>query len=55
MFIRFYKGDEGYGRFKEGSKIVERVKRAEEYIYREIMELCFVIRIMVRYRRDGKI
>lgn len=55
MFIRLYKGDEGYGRFKEGIKIVERVKRVEEYIYREIMDMCFIIRIMVFYRRDGKI
>lgn len=55
MSTRLHKGDEGYGRPKEGSKTAERAKRAEEHIYREIMELCFVIRTMARHRRDGKI
>ncbi|MBZ3881612.1 Actin-binding Rho-activating protein [Sciurus carolinensis] len=55
MSTRLHKGDEGYGRPKEGTKTAERAKRAEEHIYREIMELCFVIRTMARHRRDGKI
>lgn len=55
MSTRLHKGDEGYGRPKEGSKTAERAKRAEEHIYREIMELCFVIRTMARHRRDGKV
>ncbi|XP_008849733.1 actin-binding Rho-activating protein [Nannospalax galili] len=55
MSTRLQKGDEGYGRPKEGSKTAERAKRAEEHIHREIMELCFVIRTMARHRRDGKI
>ncbi|KAM5137536.1 actin-binding Rho-activating protein [Callospermophilus lateralis] len=55
MSTRLHKGDEGYGRPKEGTKTAERAKRAEEHIYREIMELCFVIRTMARHRHDGKI
>ncbi|CAO2602390.1 Actin-binding Rho-activating protein [Lemmus lemmus] len=55
MSTRLHKGDEGYGRPKEGSKTAERAKRAEEHIYREILELCFVIRTMARHRRDGKV
>ncbi|XP_007528441.1 actin-binding Rho-activating protein [Erinaceus europaeus] len=55
MATRLHKGDEGYGRPKEGTKTAERAKRAEEHIYREIMDLCFVIRTMARHRRDGKI
>uniref|UniRef100_A0A8C5KNT1 Actin-binding Rho-activating protein n=1 Tax=Jaculus jaculus TaxID=51337 RepID=A0A8C5KNT1_JACJA len=55
MSTRLHKGDEGYGRPKEGSLTAERAKRAEEHIHREIMELCFVIRTMARHRRDGKI
>ncbi|XP_042529129.1 actin-binding Rho-activating protein [Dipodomys spectabilis] len=55
MSTRLHRGDEGYGRPKEGSKTAERAKRAEEHIYREIMELCFVIRTMARHSRDGRI
>ncbi|XP_019606219.2 actin-binding Rho-activating protein [Rhinolophus sinicus] len=55
MATRLHKGDEGYGRPKEGTKTAERAKRAEEHIYREIRDLCFVIRTMARHRRDGKI
>ncbi|XP_002710776.2 actin-binding Rho-activating protein [Oryctolagus cuniculus] len=55
MSTRLHKGDEGYGRPKEGSKTAERAKRAEEHIYREIMDMCFIIRTMARHRRDGKI
>ncbi|XP_074057145.1 actin-binding Rho-activating protein [Macrotis lagotis] len=55
MSTRLHKGDEGYGRPKEGTKTAERAKRAEEHIYREIIDLCFIIRTMARHRRDGKI
>ncbi|XP_037659599.1 actin-binding Rho-activating protein [Choloepus didactylus] len=55
MSTRLHKGDEGYGRPKEGSKTAERAKRAEEHIYREIMDMCFIIRTMAHHRRDGKI
>uniref|UniRef100_A0A8C6CXW7 Actin-binding Rho-activating protein n=1 Tax=Moschus moschiferus TaxID=68415 RepID=A0A8C6CXW7_MOSMO len=55
MSTRLHKGDEGYGRPKEGTKTAERAKRAEEHIYREILDMCFIIRSMARHRRDGKI
>ncbi|XP_004697492.1 actin-binding Rho-activating protein [Echinops telfairi] len=55
MSSRLHKGDEGYGRPKEGTKTAERAKRAQEHIYREITDLCFIIRTMARHRRDGKI
>ncbi|VFV23249.1 actin-binding rho-activating [Lynx pardinus] len=55
MSTRLHKGDEGYGRPKEGTKTAERAKRAEEHIYREIMDMCFIIRTMAHHRRDGKI
>ncbi|XP_021544277.1 actin-binding Rho-activating protein [Neomonachus schauinslandi] len=55
MSTRLHKGDEGYGRPKEGSKTAERAKQAEEHIYREIMDMCFIIRTMARHRGDGKI
>lgn len=55
MSTRLQKGDEGYGRPKEGTKTAERAKRAEEHIYREIMDMCFIIRTMAHHRRDGKI
>lgn len=55
MSTRLRKGDEGYGRPKEGTKTAERAKRAEEHIYREIMDMCFIIRTMARHRCDGKI
>ncbi|KAB1258157.1 Actin-binding Rho-activating protein [Camelus dromedarius] len=55
MSTRLHKGDEGYGRPKEGTKTAERAKRAEEHIYREIMDMCFIIRTMALPRQDGKI
>ncbi|XP_066235447.1 actin-binding Rho-activating protein [Saccopteryx leptura] len=55
MSTRLHKGDEGYGRPKEGTKTAERAKRAEEHIHREIMDMCFIIRTMARHRRDGKV
>ncbi|XP_036120018.1 actin-binding Rho-activating protein [Molossus molossus] len=55
MATRLHKGDQGYGRPKEGTKTAERAKRAEEHIYREIMDMCFIIRTMARHRRDGKV
>ncbi|XP_049710260.1 actin-binding Rho-activating protein [Elephas maximus indicus] len=55
MSTRLHKGEEGYGRPKEGTKTAERAKRAEEHIYREIMDMCFIIRTMAHHRRDGKV
>ncbi|XP_064502909.1 actin-binding Rho-activating protein [Pseudopipra pipra] len=55
MSTRLHKGDEGYGRPKEGTKTAERAKRAEAHIHREIRDMCFIIESMARPRPDGKI
>ncbi|KAK6491523.1 actin-binding Rho-activating protein-like [Huso huso] len=55
MATRLHKGDEGYGRPKEGSKTAERAKRAEAHIHREISDMCFIIRTMEDPGPDGKI
>ncbi|NXT56396.1 ABRA protein, partial [Pluvianellus socialis] len=55
MSTRLHKGDEGYGRPKEGTKTAERAKRAEAHIHREIRDMCFIIESMAEPRPDGKI
>ncbi|XP_054241510.1 actin-binding Rho-activating protein [Indicator indicator] len=55
MATRLHKGDEGYGRPKEGTKTAERARRAEAHIHREIRDMCFIIESMARPRPDGKI
>ncbi|NXG40854.1 ABRA protein, partial [Psilopogon haemacephalus] len=55
MATRLHKGDEGYGRPKEGTKTAERAKRAQAHIHREIRDMCFIIESMARPRPDGKI
>lgn len=54
MSTRLQKGQEGYGRPKEGTKTAERAKRAEQHIHREIDDMCYVIRTMVDPDQDGK-
>uniref|UniRef100_A0A3Q4H5M8 Actin-binding Rho-activating protein n=1 Tax=Neolamprologus brichardi TaxID=32507 RepID=A0A3Q4H5M8_NEOBR len=54
MSLRLQKGQEGYGRPKEGSKTAERAKRAEKHIHREIDDMCYVIRTMADPDPDGK-
>lgn len=54
MQTRLRKGEEGYGRPKEGSKTAERAKRAEAHIHREIDDMCFVIRTMADPDSDGQ-
>ncbi|XP_034017247.1 actin binding Rho activating protein b [Thalassophryne amazonica] len=54
MSFRIQKGQEGYGRPKEGSKTAERAKRAEKHIHREMDDMCYVIRTMVDPDPDGK-
>ncbi|XP_051991971.1 actin-binding Rho-activating protein-like [Xyrauchen texanus] len=46
MSTRLQKGEEGYGRPKEGSKTAERAKRAEAHIHHEIDDMCYIIRTM---------
>lgn len=53
MSTRLRRGEEGYGRPKEGSKTAERAKRAEKHIHREIDDMCFVIRTMADPDPDG--
>ncbi|KAL7829669.1 hypothetical protein AOLI_G00305540 [Acnodon oligacanthus] len=53
MSTRLRKGEEGYGRPKEGSKTAERAKRAEAHIHREIEHMCFIIRTMADPDPDG--
>ncbi|KAK7125191.1 hypothetical protein R3I94_019283 [Phoxinus phoxinus] len=53
MSTRLRRGEEGYGRPKEGSKTAERAKRAEAHIHREIDDMCFVIRTMADRDSDG--
>ncbi|KAM6170744.1 actin-binding Rho-activating protein [Erethizon dorsatum] len=55
MSTRLHRGDEGYGRPKEGTKTAERAQRAQRHIHREITEMCLVIRTMARHRRDGRV
>ncbi|KAI2652912.1 Actin-binding Rho-activating protein [Labeo rohita] len=55
MSTRLRKGEEGYGRPKEGSKTAERAKRAEAHIHREINDMCFIIRTMADPDPDGYI
>lgn len=55
MSSRLQKGQEGYGRPKEGSKTAERAKRAEQHIHREIDDMCYVIRTMVDPDPEGEI
>ncbi|XP_054879664.1 actin binding Rho activating protein b [Poeciliopsis prolifica] len=54
MSLRLQKGEEGYGRPKEGTKTAERAKRAEQHIHREIDDMCYVIRTMADPDPDGK-
>nr|XP_046273733.1 actin binding Rho activating protein b [Scatophagus argus] len=54
MSLRLQKGQEGYGRPKEGTKTAERAKRAEQHIHREIDDMCYVIRTMADPDPDGK-
>ncbi len=53
MSTRLQRGEEGYGRPKEGSKTAERAKRAEAHIHREIDDMCFIIRTMADPDPDG--
>ncbi|XP_068094015.1 actin-binding Rho-activating protein [Hyperolius riggenbachi] len=55
MSLRLQKGDEGYGRPKEGTKTAERARRAEAHIHREMKDLCFIISTMAKPGKDGTI
>ncbi|XP_051949356.1 actin-binding Rho-activating protein-like [Xyrauchen texanus] len=53
MSTRLRKGEDGYGRPKEGTKTAERARRAEAHIHREIDDMCFIIRTMADPDPDG--
>ncbi|XP_051997280.1 actin-binding Rho-activating protein-like [Xyrauchen texanus] len=53
MAIRLHKGDTGYGRPKEGSKTAQRADRAQKHIYREMEEMCFIIRDVGQQDKQG--
>lgn len=55
MATRLHKGDAGYGRPKEGSKTAQRADRAQKHIYREMEEMCFIIRDMGQQDKQGQI
>lgn len=52
--LRLQKGQDGYGRPKEGTKTAERARRAERHIHREMDDMCYVIRTMAQPDPDGK-
>uniref|UniRef100_A0A8C5MI73 Actin-binding Rho-activating protein n=1 Tax=Leptobrachium leishanense TaxID=445787 RepID=A0A8C5MI73_9ANUR len=54
MSTRLQKGEEGYGRPKDGTKTAERAMRAEAHIHREMRDLCYIISTMAEPRKDGK-
>ncbi|XP_075684107.1 actin-binding Rho-activating protein [Rhinoderma darwinii] len=55
MSKRLQKGEQGYGRPKEGTKTAERAMRAEAHIHREMKDLCFIISTMAKPGKDGKV
>ncbi|CAK6965799.1 actin binding Rho activating protein b [Scomber scombrus] len=54
MSLRLQKGQDGYGRPKDGTKTAERAIRAEQHIHREIDDMCYVLRTMADPDPDGK-
>lgn len=54
MSLRLQKGQDGYGRPKEGTKTAERAQRAQRHIHREVDHMCYVIRTMAEPDSDGK-
>uniref|UniRef100_S4S0Q0 Actin-binding Rho-activating protein n=1 Tax=Petromyzon marinus TaxID=7757 RepID=S4S0Q0_PETMA len=55
LATRPQKGEEGYGRPKEGTLTAERAKRAERHIRREMEDMCFIINGMGVQGRDGRV
>nr|XP_055070104.1 actin-binding Rho-activating protein [Misgurnus anguillicaudatus] len=55
MSLRLHKGDAGYGKPKDGSKTAQRADRAQKHIYREMEEMCFIIRDMGKRDKEGRI
>ncbi|KAJ7998787.1 hypothetical protein DPEC_G00208540 [Dallia pectoralis] len=51
---RLQKGDEGYGRPKDGTKTAMRGERAHKHIHKEMEELCWIIRDLGYKDKNGK-
>ncbi|XP_010865788.1 actin-binding Rho-activating protein [Esox lucius] len=51
---RLQKGDEGYGRPKDGTQTALRGERAHKHIHKEMEELCWIIRDMGYKDKNGK-
>ncbi|KAJ8400867.1 hypothetical protein AAFF_G00392210 [Aldrovandia affinis] len=55
MATRLQKGQDGYGKPKEGSKTAERGDRAQKHVHKEMEEMCYIIRDMGKVDKDGRI
>ncbi|XP_068455426.1 actin-binding Rho-activating protein-like [Clinocottus analis] len=54
MAQRLRKGDDGYGRPKDGSKTAERGDRAQRHVHREMEEMVWIIRDMGIKDKQGR-
>ncbi|KAM8914892.1 actin-binding Rho-activating protein isoform 1-T2 [Spinachia spinachia] len=54
MAQRLRKGDDGYGRPKDGSKTAERGDRAQKHVHREMEEMVWIIRDMGIKDKEGR-
>lgn len=48
------KGEEGYGRPKEGTRTAERAARAQQDVRKEMLEMCYLIRRIGEPGSDGR-
>ncbi|CAL8337848.1 unnamed protein product [Merluccius merluccius] len=53
MAQRLQKGDDGYGKPKEGSKTAERGERAQRHVHKEMEEMVWIIQDMGYKDREG--
>ncbi|XP_054473750.1 actin-binding Rho-activating protein [Anoplopoma fimbria] len=54
MAQRLRKGDDGYGRPKDGSRTAERGDRAQKHVHREMEEMVWIIRDMGIKDKEGR-
>ena len=53
MSQRLQRGDDGYGKPKEGSKTAERGERAQRHVHKEMEEMVWIIQEMGDKDRQG--
>ncbi|MBN3305760.1 ABRA protein, partial [Amia calva] len=53
MTVHFQKGQEGYGRPREGSETERRGRDAHSHVGKEVQELCLIIQSVGERREDG--